>query len=733
MPYPNKPAAHYDYVSYQEDEPTLPLPAAQVAADFDHLKGAVDDTIDFIKRLARSDNRVGPQMVPASALAPDALAIVSDWVPRGDWTTDTAYAAKDVVTDDGASYVALTPHTSDTFATDLAAGKWMAVSYDTPWRRIVDAATFEVATLADLKALTDRPAVVFVASRTTHGDGYAGAFRWVSGSSTTADDALVVAPTSGESGRWKRIYDGRLDAQWFGFKADGLSGSGATNSMALQAAIAAGIAAAGEVELPAGTAYIATTIAISGSVKVRGKGWGTILRPTADAIGSMFNITGSTVELSDVLLNGDTVVSPTFTAIKVNTAGGFVRADNIYIYGCGIGIDMPAGNACRFSNFRIQACPTGVKTGGVSGSFPGDTTWEEIIVIPTSSGTGWIIDGQTNAQYMHRVMFIGGAIGLHVRGSGSGTSTPDGIIQSDCNYTATSGPVVKIVKCWNFQMKNSVVGGSTADDGILIDPAATADVEGVIIEACQIRANYKRGINWGGGANVQLIGGQVYGNSNGGGSGTYSNVYVGAAAKGLFQMVGVMAGLSASGEVFANIQAPAKYGVELASGALTDATNHPGRCYILNNMLDGNTTGAILDASAPTGARKVIKNGGSSEFTNSLAADVTMSDTSLYYTGPTVAQGTTGRWFVSGTVTIGVTEGNPINVKLWDGTTVIASAQGTGTPTTGVDSIGLSGYITNPTGNLRISARCPTAAATMYYDVSGNGKDSTITATRVAE
>lgn len=43
---------------------------------------------------------------------------------RGNWATGTAYAAADLVSTGGAFYVCATPHTSGTFADDLAAGKW---------------------------------------------------------------------------------------------------------------------------------------------------------------------------------------------------------------------------------------------------------------------------------------------------------------------------------------------------------------------------------------------------------------------------------------------------------------------------------------------------------------------------------------------------------------------------------------------------------------------------------
>ena len=43
---------------------------------------------------------------------------------RGAWATTTAYALADLVTESGLFYVCAAAHTSSTFATDLAAGKW---------------------------------------------------------------------------------------------------------------------------------------------------------------------------------------------------------------------------------------------------------------------------------------------------------------------------------------------------------------------------------------------------------------------------------------------------------------------------------------------------------------------------------------------------------------------------------------------------------------------------------
>lgn len=43
---------------------------------------------------------------------------------EGAWVTSTAYQLQDIVTSGGSSYVCVVAHTSGTFATDLAAGKW---------------------------------------------------------------------------------------------------------------------------------------------------------------------------------------------------------------------------------------------------------------------------------------------------------------------------------------------------------------------------------------------------------------------------------------------------------------------------------------------------------------------------------------------------------------------------------------------------------------------------------
>lgn len=120
--------------------------------------------------------------------------------------------------------------------------------------------------------------------------------------------------------------------------------------------------------------------------------------------------------------------------------------------------------------------------------------------------------------------------------------------------------------------------------------------------------------------------------------------------------------------------------------------------------------------------------------TASLGADVALNNTSNYFSGPAVAQGTAGKWFVSGTITCEDTAGAAtFYAKLWDGATVIASTASTSPAANNAISITLSGYISAPAGNLRIDARDITSTSgQMRYNETGDAKDCTITAIRIA-
>lgn len=123
----------------------------------------------------------------------------------------------------------------------------------------------------------------------------------------------------------------------------------------------------------------------------------------------------------------------------------------------------------------------------------------------------------------------------------------------------------------------------------------------------------------------------------------------------------------------------------------------------------------------------------SNPITNSLSGDVLLTNTGTYFDGPSIAQGTSGTWFVSGTVLVFDGGGGTMNVKLWDGATVIASARVVAFSGAQGSPVSLSGFITSPAGNLRISVEdTSTVNGKILFNQSGNSKDSTITAIQLA-
>ena len=121
-----------------------------------------------------------------------------------------------------------------------------------------------------------------------------------------------------------------------------------------------------------------------------------------------------------------------------------------------------------------------------------------------------------------------------------------------------------------------------------------------------------------------------------------------------------------------------------------------------------------------------------SDFTNSIASNVNMNNTANYFDGPSVAQGTVGIWFASGTVTLTDTTVAAFFCKLWDGTTVIASSVSEISSGSLSTSAALSGVLASPAANIKISCRdTSSAGGVMLANGSGAGKDSTVSAVRI--
>jgi hypothetical protein len=123
-----------------------------------------------------------------------------------------------------------------------------------------------------------------------------------------------------------------------------------------------------------------------------------------------------------------------------------------------------------------------------------------------------------------------------------------------------------------------------------------------------------------------------------------------------------------------------------------------------------------------------------SVLTNSIPSNVSLNNISNYFDGPSVAQGSSGTWWAAGTVSVADSNasGGGIDCKLWDGTTVASSLFITTLPSGQASAVSLSGYLSNPAGNIRISCRdFVNTTGVMIANGSGNAKDSTISVHRI--
>jgi hypothetical protein len=103
---------------------------AQLDAEFTGIQATLAATLANLSLNQRDDGEVRDERVKLPSLSADvkALLAVGQGLPRGTWLTATAYALRDVVISGANTYICSTAHTSGTFATDLAAVKWLLLA-----------------------------------------------------------------------------------------------------------------------------------------------------------------------------------------------------------------------------------------------------------------------------------------------------------------------------------------------------------------------------------------------------------------------------------------------------------------------------------------------------------------------------------------------------------------------------------------------------------------------------
>lgn len=130
----SQPAPYIPAVDFSADEANnlggrSTVRTAMLDAELAAIETTLDQMLANLALIQRDDTELRDLIVKAHTLSADVRAMfaASGVNPRGAWQTVTAYAVKDIVSQGGVTYICAVAHTSGTFATDLAAGKWLSL------------------------------------------------------------------------------------------------------------------------------------------------------------------------------------------------------------------------------------------------------------------------------------------------------------------------------------------------------------------------------------------------------------------------------------------------------------------------------------------------------------------------------------------------------------------------------------------------------------------------------
>lgn len=90
MVYPTKYTRQFDFASYQNSNPTRPLPGDKVNIDYDRVKQSVNEIIDFLRGFSRSDGKLANNSVGIQQLDPSVrigFSLPTTWEPNVEYLT----------------------------------------------------------------------------------------------------------------------------------------------------------------------------------------------------------------------------------------------------------------------------------------------------------------------------------------------------------------------------------------------------------------------------------------------------------------------------------------------------------------------------------------------------------------------------------------------------------------------------------------------------------------------
>lgn len=115
----------FSFLGWTQTNPSTPQPGDKLDLEFNAIQITLSATLGNLALIQRDDGKIANGVVTRDSLATDLQIGMETPTP---WATATAYTTTSYVSINGKFYVCAVAHTSGTFATDLAAGKWTLVA-----------------------------------------------------------------------------------------------------------------------------------------------------------------------------------------------------------------------------------------------------------------------------------------------------------------------------------------------------------------------------------------------------------------------------------------------------------------------------------------------------------------------------------------------------------------------------------------------------------------------------
>lgn len=298
------------------------------------------------------------------------------------------------------------------------------------------APTVSVPSLAALKALTNRPATVFMEGYATHNDGGEGTWIWVADDATTANDGTVVQCTTGAAGRYFRVVKDTIRPEWFGAKGDG--------STSDSAAVLAAVNACNNQSIlldPKKTGYpfsvtVSASSGCTGFLSVGGRA-------------RVVNPPGSTLSTNGIYCQrANFTVENLFFDYPIST-DPVVRPAMSSAFRC----DMKTGNFVRFSNNKV-----------VGGTTP--VVFSASLATPT--------DGAVDCYITNNVCsnFWGDGFTVYAN---SNVYITDNILKDGAYTNSASSGVIRTNSPWTGYSENLIIARNTIRNCSLAAPQSAID------------------------------------------------------------------------------------------------------------------------------------------------------------------------------------------------------------------------------------------------------------------